>query len=80
MKRKKLIRNARLDAQITLKYRTQTNFAKAIKCSVPKVCRTITGRTELMDSEKAAWAKKLDCEIKDIFEVDAEVDTKTGKL
>jgi len=59
--------NNRLYSRIVLKYHDQTVFAKVLKCSVSKVSKTINRRTELMDSEKLLWAKKLECEVGDIF-------------
>ena len=59
--------NMRLKIMILQKFQTQINFANEIGVTEQKVCRVVTGREKLEDTEKVYWVKALECKVEEIF-------------
>lgn len=59
--------NKRLKAKIILKYGSQAEFAYDIKTHEAVISRVVRNRRELSSEQKKMWARKLNCQIKDIF-------------
>ena len=59
--------NTKLKFKIFEKFRTQADFALALKTNESIVSKVIRGRRKLPEAEKVRWAKALDCEPEEIF-------------
>lgn len=63
--------NRKLKAKIVEKFGTQFEFSKAINEHESNISRVIRGRRELNEEDKKAWAKILEMDINELFNIDS---------
>ena len=61
-------RNRRLVSKIYLNFDSITDFAEDINVPPPVVSGVVRNRRELSPEQQKLWAKKLNCDPKEIFE------------
>ncbi len=59
--------NRKLKAKIFEHFDSQIDFAQVLDVGEVYVSRVVRGRQKLSDTEKSRWAKKLECDVNDIF-------------
>ena len=59
--------NTNLKLEIIKKFRTQLDFAKAVKLNEQFISRVITERSSISPQEQQRWADILKCKVHTIF-------------
>lgn len=61
------MKNLKLKAKIVELFGSQAVFAKKVKTSAPIVSMVINGFHSLDENQRRTWAKRLRCQVSDIF-------------
>ena len=59
--------NLKLKAKIIEQFGSQVDFARALKVHEQTISRVIRGREGLPEEAQKQWAKKLSCDVKEVF-------------
>ena len=59
--------NLALKSKIVFNFHTQAKFAKKVEESEHTISLVVNGKHELSDKSKKKWARRLKCEVGDIF-------------